>query len=50
MIEITILIVRYAILKPLGMYVPAPDDRALMREWLVMIGFYSYSSRKDTEK
>lgn len=49
MIELTILLVRYLILKPLGLYVPPPDDKKLMREWLTSIGYYDRKKRDTTK-
>jgi hypothetical protein len=46
MIELTILLVQYFILKPLGLYTPPPNDRKIMREWLTTIGFYDKKRHK----
>lgn len=46
MIELTILFVRYVILKPFGLYKEEVDDTKFMREWLVTIGYFDRHKRK----
>ena len=51
MIELTILFVQYVILKPLGLYTPPPDEKKMLKAWLMDIGYYEFrKKRKNPDK